>query len=182
MQKLELILTRRKNKAVLYWLAGVFMVIMVFLCVGALLHEFEWFELVIGVLFLFGVLWVMNALKNFYFNKEVKLVVESDGETIRFFNLGDSANIFNSIAAIKLSDIKRFYIVQKRTRYFMHNYYFEYESKGTLGSLLKEKVECFPSLFKSDDDGRRQVLAFIKQLNPEIDLGYQNIFQKLAKK
>lgn len=182
MKNLELTLIKRNNKFILYIIAGLFCTLGTILFLTNLLTEgFSWWTLVIGLLFVFGEFLILSRLYIYFTSKQVNLVIESDGNTIAFYNKNNSGKIFNRSEQIDLSKMGRFYIVKKRTRYFMNNYSYAFEEKGSKTSLFKTEIDAFPSLFEASMYDRDKVLEFVKNVYPEIDLGYENAWQKAAK-
>lgn len=182
MKNLELTLIKRNNKFILYIIAGLFCSLGTILFLTNLLTEgFSWWTLVIGLLFVFGEFLILSRLYIYFTSKQVNLVIESDGNTIAFYNKNNSGKTFNRSEQIDLSKMGRFYIVKKRTRYFMNNYSYAFEEKGSKTSLFKTEIDAFPSLFEASMYDRDKVLEFVKNVYPEIDLGYENAWQKAAK-
>lgn len=182
MKNLELTLIKRNNKFILYIFAGLFCTLGTILFLTNLLTEgFSWWALVIGLLFVFGEFLILSRLYIYFTSKQVNLVIESDGNTIAFYNKNNSGKIFNRSEQIDLSKMGRFYIVKQRTRYFMNNYSYAFEEKGSKTSLFKTDINAFPSLFEASMYDRDKVLEFVKNVYPEIDLGYENTWQKAAK-
>lgn len=182
MKNLELTLIKRSNKFILYIIAGLFCTLGTILFLTNLLTEgFSWWALVIGLLFVFGEFLILSRLYVYFTSKQVNLVIESDANTIAFYNKNNSGKIFNRSEQIDLSKMGRFYIVKQRTRYFMNNYSYAFEEKGSKTSLFKTDIDAFPSLFEASIYDRDKVLEFVKNVYPEIDLGYENAWQKAAK-
>lgn len=75
----------------------------------------------------------------------------------------------------------KFYVVRERTKYWMNNYSYAFEAKGAKTSLFKEEIDAFPSLYEASESDRNKVLEFVKNVSPEIDLGYENMWQKMGK-
>lgn len=181
MKNIEIILIKRNNKQVLYIAAAFFSVFGVISFAAAIIKEgFSWWYAIIGALFLFGALLVGSRLYMYYTSKQVKLVAESDGKTIVFYNQNDSGKIFNKSEHVNLTKMGRFYIVKERTRYLMDNYSFAFEAKGSKTSLFKEEIDAFPSLFEASEYDRNKILEFVKEIAPEMELGYENMWQKRA--
>ncbi|GAA5097297.1 hypothetical protein GCM10023210_32190 [Chryseobacterium ginsengisoli] len=139
---------------------------------------FSWWVLIIGLLFVFGVLLFASKIYTYLTSRQVHLVVESDGNTITFYNKNDSGKIFNKSEEIDLNKMGRFYIVKKRTRYLMNNYSYAFEEKGSRTSLFKTDVDAFPSLFESTENDRNKILQFVETVAPEIELGFETAWQK----
>ncbi len=47
--------------------------------------------------------------------------------------------------------------------------------------FFKTDIDAFPSLFEASMYDRDKVLEFVKNVSPEIELGYENAWQKAAK-
>lgn len=180
MKNIEIILIKRNNKLILYILAALFCTFgVIIFAVNFFKDGFSWWTMIIGSLFVFGEILIGSRLYIFFTSNQVKLIVEYDGKTILFYNKNDSGKVFNKSENIDLSKMGRFYIVKKRTRYLMNNYAFAFEKKGSKTSLFKEEIDAFPSLFEATENDRRKILEFVKSIAPEIELGYENMWQKL---
>lgn len=179
MENIEITLIKRNNKLILYILAALFCTLGVISFAANFFKEgFSWWTIIIGSLFLFGEILIGSRLYIFFTSNQVKLIVESNRKTITFYNKNDSGKIFNKSESIDLSKMGRFYIVKKRTRYLMNNYSFAFEKKGSKTSLFKEEIDAFPSLFEATESDRNKILEFVKSIVPEIELGYENMWQK----
>jgi len=142
---------------------------------------FSWWILIVGLLLVSGFLLFASKIYTYLSNKKLYLMVESDGNTITFYNKTDSGKTFNTSEVIDLNKMGRFYIVKKRTRYLMNNYSYAFEEKGSRTSLFKTNVNVFPSLFEASESDRNKVLEFVKSIYPSIDLGYESAWQKSKK-
>ena len=179
MQNFEIPLQKRKSKFILYILAA-------FVCVFAvisfvanmIMKEFSWWNFAIGILFLFGAGLILSRLYVYVTSKQLKLVIETNGKKMTFYNKNESGKVFNKSEDFKLSNLGKFYVVKERTRYMMTNYSFAFESKGAKTSIFKKEVDAFPSLFEATEDDRNRVLAFVQESAPHIELGYENSWQK----
>lgn len=181
MKNLEIILVKRNNKLILYVLAALFCTVGVLSFVPNIFVEsFSWWNAALGLLFVFGEIFILSRLYGYFTHGEVKLIVESDGKTINFFNKNSKNKVFNKSEAIELSKMGKFYIVKERTKYMMDNYSYAFETKGSKTSLFKEEIDAFPSLFEASEADRNKVLEFVKDVYPEIDLGYENMWQKMG--
>ena len=140
---------------------------------------FSWWVAIGGFLFGFGLLFLGSRMHIYFTSNEVKLIIESDGKTMLFYNQNDAGKIFNKSEDINLAKMGRFYVVRKRTRYLMNNYSYAFEGKGSKTSLFKEEIDAFPSLFEASENDRNKVLEFVKTVFPEIELGFQNAWEKL---
>lgn len=179
MKNFEITLIKRNSKLVLCIFAALLCAFgIVSFGSGLLIGGFSWWILIVGLLFVFGEVLMVSKLYTYFTSKQVSLVVESDGNTIAFYNKNDSGKIFNRSEDIDLNKMGKFYIVKERTRYFMNNYSYAFEEKGSRTSYLKKEVDVFPSLFEASLDDRNKVLEFVKNVYPEIDLGYETAWQK----
>jgi hypothetical protein len=181
MQKLEISLQKRGGKAIIYVGAAAVMSLFTLGIIGSMIHQFEWYFLVLFVLFAGGSAVVLNSLVQYFVYKNVKSVTESDGIMIKFYNTSDSGKVFNESEEFKLEEMGRFYVVKKRKRYLMTDLSFEFQPKSGLMSLLKEDVDVFPALWEGSEEDMKQIMAFVKSVAPEIELGYENLYQRLAK-
>jgi hypothetical protein len=137
--------------------------------------------LILLLLLLFAIYLVFNALIQYFFYKEVKLLVESDGQTIKFYNKNADGKIFNESEVLKLDEMTRFYIVKTSTRYFMKNYSFSFEGKSSLASILSDDVDCLPKLYKCTGEDRRDILDFVSNIAPHIEIGYESMWQRITR-
>ncbi|WP_298118528.1 hypothetical protein [Flavobacterium sp.] len=182
MENLEITLVKRNNKLILYILAGLFCTFGVISFGANLIRDgFSWWTGIIGSIFVFGAIFIGSKLFTYFTSNQVKLIVESDGKTIVFFNKNESGKIFNKSESIDLSKMGKFYVVRERTKYMMNNYSYAFEEKGSKTSLFKEEIDAFPSLFEASEIDRNKVLEFVKKVYPEINLGYENMWQKMGK-
>lgn len=179
MQNIEIQLTKRKFKVIVYMLATIFCVVTTVFSLPALIREFDWFVAVISGITLIGAGMFGYGLVQYFTYGNIELVVQTDGTILRFFNKSESGKSFNKSEDILLSDIKSFYVIRRSTRYGAKNYAFGYD-KG--GILSKEEINAFPSLFEATRAEMQSVLDFVKAAHPAIELGYENFFQKLAKR
>lgn len=180
MQQTEIRLNKRPGKFVLYLLTAFFCgLVTINSVVNLVASGFDWFVAIVGGVTLICLVIVINGLVPYFTHGTVWLVVESDGNTLRFFNKNQAGKIFNKSEDIALSRIKNFYVVKKSTRYLAKNYSFGYDKGGVLNH---EEIEVFPSLFDATPAEMQSVLQFVKRARPEIELGYENFFQKLAKR
>lgn len=182
MKKFEIILVKRSSKLILCILAALLFAFgIISFGAGLIAGGFSWWILVVGLIFVFGEFLMISKLYTYFTSKQVSLVVESDGNTIAFYNKNDSGKIFNRSEDVDLNKMGKFYIVKQRTRYFMNNYSYAFEEKGSKTSLFKKEIDAFPSLFEASLDDRNRVLEFVKMVYPEIDLGYESAWQKAAR-
>lgn len=180
MKQTEIRLNKRQGKFILYLFAALFCGLVTINSVVNLVSSgFDWFVAIAGGVTLICLAIVINGLMQYFTHGTVWLVVESDGNTIRFFNRNQAGKVFNQSEDIALSPIKNFYVIKKSTRYFAKNYSFGYDKGGVLNH---EEIDVFPSLFDATPAEMQSVLLFVKKSRPEIELGYENFFQKLAKR
>lgn len=180
MNTIEITLIKRKNKLLLYFPAILMCAFGVIGFTVELINKgFSWWIAIIGLLFVFGLLLLGSRMYIYLTSNRVKLIIESDGKTMLFYNQNDSGKTFNKSENIDLAKMGRFYIVKKRTRYLMNNYSYAFEGKGSKTSLFKEEIDAFPSLFEASENDRNKVLEFVKTVSPEIELGFQNVWEKL---
>ncbi|RZJ70745.1 hypothetical protein [Flavobacterium sp.] len=179
MNQTEILLQKRQAKFVLYLMAGFFCgMITIFSLIG-LIANFDWFVLAVAVITGSCFAIVATRLIQFLTYSNAWLVAESDGSILRFYNKNQAGKVFNTSEDIDLAKVKSFYVIKKRTRYLMYNYSFGYD-KG--GLMSRESVSVFPSLFEAGRHEMETVLHFVKSARPEIELGYENMFQKFAKR
>jgi hypothetical protein len=181
MNKLEIILNKRTAKGILYILAECFLLPTTIFLIIYTVEEFSWYKVVFSLLFLLGVLFVGKSLLEFFAYGQIKLVVESNGKTMSFYNTNSSGKVFNKSEEIDLTKMGKFYAVKKRTRYLMNNYSYAFEEKGSRTNLFTTDIDAFPSLFESTETDRNKVLEFVKINAPEIELGYENMWQRISK-
>lgn len=181
MQTFEILLNRRKGKSVFYIIAAFFFVVLLAMIVVTMLDKYAWWQLLLLLIFLIGAFITIKGLYEYFFYGDVKLILESADDKIKFYNLTGSNKKFNLSREIELEKISRIYSVQKTTRFLYKNYYYEFEGKSKLSKVFKEIIEVFPPLFEASDKDRNAMLYYIKTLNPEIEIGYQSIFQKASK-
>lgn len=181
MQKIEISLQKRSAKAALYIAAAVAMTLLTLFTVSTMINNFTWYFGLLFFLFIVGAAMVLNALIQYFVYKNVKSVVESDGTIIKFYNISDTGRVFNESEEFKLADMARFYVVKQRKRYLMTDLLFEFQPKSGLMSLLKEEVEVFPALWEGSEEDMKKIMAFVKSVAPEIELGYENLYERLTK-
>ncbi len=181
MQKLEIALQKRTAKMLLYAAVAfpiTFMTIGLFI---GMISSFVWYHLIVLAAFGFGIYLVYNSLIQYFLYKDAKLVVESDGDTIKFYNINAAGKTFNESEVLKLDEMTRFYVVETSTRYLMKNYSFSFEGKGSMASILSDDVDCFPKLYECTGEERRDVLDFVSSMAPHIQMGYESMWQRLTK-
>jgi len=184
MKKIEIPLQKRTGKYKLYLFGGIFITWMLLLTIGNLVSEgFNWSATIFGGLMLFGAVAIGMALYDYYKQKDPKLTVESDGTIVRFF-ISHADGQANKSKSIKLENMKRFYLVTKKTRYLIKDKSFEFEPKS---GIMKTNIEVFPSLSEIDEAGEAKVMGFMSEVAPELALGYYgsplaNLFNKSTAK
>lgn len=180
MKNIEITLIKRKNKLILYFLA---ILMCTFGVIGFAIElinkDFSWWIAIVGLLFVFGEFLLGSRLYIYFTSNQVKLIIESDGKTMFFYNKNESGKKFNKSENIDLDKMGRFYVVKQRTKYLMNNYSYAFEGKGSKTSLFKEEIDVFPSLFEASENDRNNVLEFVKMICPEIEIGYQNVWEKI---
>lgn len=183
MEKIEIPLVKRTFKFMLCILATLFFTFGVISFGTYLITDgFSWWALIVGLLFLFGVILFASKIYTYLTSSEVHLVVESDGATMNFYNKNNSGKVFNKSEEIDLHKMGSFYVVKKRTRYLMNNYSYAFEEKGSRTSFFKKEINAFPSLFESNEDDRNKILHFVKAVFPEIELGFETAWQKAKRR
>jgi len=177
MKKIEIALQKRSGKFKLYIAVAIFVAWMLILSVAALIsHGFDWSAAVFTGLMVFAAIGVGKALYDYYTQKDAKLVVSSDGQTMQFY-INHSTGNSNESDSIKLADMKRFYVVEKKTRYFLKDKSFEFEPKS---GIFKENIDVFPSLSDIDENGVKTVMQFVGETAPGITLGYYgSLYEKM---
>lgn len=179
MQQTEILLQKRQGKSILYILAAIFCSVFAITSIISLIREFDWFMAAIAaVTVILAGMFIFSLVQYFTYGK-IWLVVESDGKVMRFSNKNESGKVFNKSEDITLAGIKNFYVIRKSTKYGAKNYAFGYDKGGIMN---KEEISAFPSLFNATQQEMQSVLNFVKSSYPEIELGYENFFQKLAKR
>lgn len=180
MQQTEVYLKKRHGKFILYLFAAFFCAsVGISSLINLIGSGFDWFVAGVALVTLIGLAVTVSGLMPYLTYGNVLLVVESDGETITFYNKNQAGKVFNKSEAIPLAPIQRFYVIRKKTRYFSSNYAFGYDKSMALSN---GEISAFPSLFEATQTQMQSVLQFVKSSRPEIELGYENFFQKLAKK
>lgn len=179
MQKIEISLQKRTGKMLLYLPMMLVCIFAVIGLISSLIAESAWYYWVLLVIFLGGSFLVINGLIQYFLNKEAKLVVESDGQKIKFYNINEAGKTFNESDEWDLAEFKRFYVVEKTSRFLIKDRSFAFEPKS---GLLTTDVDCFPELWEAKEDEIKLVLGFVKSVAPDIELGYENIWQKMTKK
>lgn len=181
MKSVSVDLQRRKAKYWLFIMGLFFSACMLMAGIANLVASgFSWS---IGIFILFILLLVIGismSLYDLFKKKNPKLTVESNGETIQFYfshALGKS----KESKKIKLADMKRFYLVKKRTRFLLTDLSFEFEPKS---GIFKEEIDVFPELLDTDENGIRTILNFVGEVAPpDLKIGYGgSILSQLFKK
>lgn len=172
----EITLQKRKFKAVLLFGALIFFSLLIVPAIQmAISGAWEGFVFLAFVAFF---VWLFITRAREYLYKDVRLVIESDGQSITFYNINEAGKVWNKKEINELSKLTRFYTVRTRTRYLMYNYSYAFEGTGWLNG---EKVEPFPSLYDAPEQDRNSVLAFVKHVHPDVALGYESAWSKLTK-
>jgi hypothetical protein len=177
----EITLQKRTPKMLLYLAVAMPLTLMLIGLIMGMVFSFVWYHLILLLLLLFAIYLVFSALIQFFFYKNVKLLVESDGQTIKFYNKNADGKIFNESEVLKLDEMTRFYIVKTSTRYFMKNYSFSFEGKSPLASVFSDDVDCFPNLYECTGADRRDILDFVSNVAPNIEMGYETMWQRLKR-
>lgn len=177
MKKIEVVLQKRTGKFKLYIAGAVFIGWMLVISTVSLVsHEFTWTAAILPGLMLFGAIGIGKSFYDYYMQKDPKLVVTSDGQTMQFY-IGHASGNANESDSIKLADMKRFYLVEKKTRYFLKEQSFEFEPKS---GIFKEEIDVLPSLSDIDENGVKSVMQFVGEMAPEITLGYYgSLYEKM---
>ncbi len=179
MQKIEISLQKRTGKMLLYLPMMLLCIVALIGLVKSLVTDSTWYYWLLLVIFLIGSFVVVNGLIQYFLNKEAKLVIESDGQKIKFYNTNDAGKAFNESDEWDLAEFKRFYVVEKTSRFMIKDRSFAFEPKS---GLLSTDVDCFPELWEAKQEDIKLVLGFVKSVAPDIELGYENIWQKMTKK
>lgn len=178
MQKFEIPLIRRTGKSVFYIAAAVFNLFALSVLSVAILTNYGWWQLIILGLLLIGIIVCVKGLYEYYFYGNVKLVLESDGRSIKFYNLSSTGKKFLQSKSYSLDKIGRIYGVERTTRFLYKNYSYKFEGTSKLTKIFSEPIEVFPSLFDASKADRDAVLYHIKTLNPGIEIGYKNFIER----
>lgn len=169
MKSISIDLQKRKGKYRLFIFGLFFSAWMLILTIANLISSgFNWSACIFGILIAFLAIGIGMSLYDVYKKKEPKLTVESDGETIKFYfshSLGKS----NESKRITLANMKRFYLVKKKTRFLLTELSFEFEPKT---GIFKEEVDVFPALLDADEKGIQTILNFVGEVAPDINIGY----------
>lgn len=172
----EITLQKRKFKAVLLFGALIFVTLMLIPAVQ-MAASGAWQGIALFAFLVFAE-WLFIMRVREYLYKDVRLVIESDGQSITFYNINEAGKVWNKKEINELSKLTRFYTVRTRTRYLMYNYSYAFEGTGWLNG---EKVEPFPSLYDAPEQDRNSVLAFVKHVHPDVALGYESAWSRLTK-
>lgn len=177
MKEIEIALQKRKGKFRLYIVGTIFVSWMLLLAITALIsHWFNWSAAIFTGVMLFAEIGLGIGLYDYFVKKDAKLVVASDGQTIQFY-IRHSAGTSYKSDDIKLADMKRFYLFEKKTRFLFKEKSFEFEPKS---SIFKENIDVFPALSDIDENGVKRVMQFVGENAPEITLGYYgSLYEKM---
>ncbi|MBS1596257.1 MAG: hypothetical protein JST90_18235 [Bacteroidetes bacterium] len=172
----EITLQKRKFKAVLLFGALIFVTLML-IPAGQMAASGAWQGIALFALLVFAE-WLFIMRVREYLYKDVRLVIESDGQSVTFYNVNETGNVWNKKEIKELANLTRFYTVRTRTRYLMYNYSYAFDGTGWLSG---ETVDPFPSLYEATEQDRNSVLAFVQHMHPDIALGYESAWSKLTK-
>lgn len=169
MEQIAVPLQKRTSKFTLYTIAGSIMaVILAFSTAKLIADGFSGSTAFFSGLLAFGLVAVGMALHDHYKQWHPELVVESDGTSIRFF-IRHSMGTSNSSDSIKIGKMKRFYVVEKKTRYLIADRLFAFEPKS---GIANTNIDVFPSLAEIDEAGIAKVMDFVGKKAPDMALGY----------
>lgn len=169
MKTISVDLQKRKGKLRLYIIGAVFLIWMLLLSIINLFsHSFNWSATIFGIIIAFVLIGIAMSLFDVYKKKDPKITAESDGETIQFY-FSHSLGRSNESSKIKLSDMKRFYLVKKRTRMMLTELSFEFEP---IKGIFNEDIDVLPALLDIDGKGINTILNFVGEVAPEIMIGY----------
>lgn len=166
------------GKSVFYIVAAIFYLFTMSILVSAILTNYGWWQIIILGLLVIGLIVCIKGLYEYYFYENVKLIMESDGSNIKFYNLSSTGKRFLSTKNYSLNKIGRIYGVERTTRFLYKNYSYKFEGTSKFTKIFREPIEVFPALFDASKADRDAVLFYIKSLNPEIEIGYRNFSQK----
>ena len=172
----EITLQKRRFKAILLICATCFVTFMLIPAVSMALSG-SW-QGIFLFLFLCFAEWLFITRLREYFYSEVRLVLESDGESLTFYNINHAGKVWNRREIRDLPKLTRFYTVRTRTRYMMYNYTYAFDGTGWLNG---ETMDPFPSLYEATEQDRNSVLGFVKSVHPDITLGYESAWSKVTK-
>jgi hypothetical protein len=178
MHKFEIPLQKRRGKMVFYVVAAVFFLFIFVLTIGAAMKNYGWWQIVLMLLFIIGAVSTAKGLIEYFLYGNVKLILESDGKNIKFYNLSSSGKKFLETKSFSLDKIGRIYGVERTTRFLYKNYSYKFEGTTRLTKIFREPIEVFPALFDASRADRDAILYFIKSLKPDIEIGYQNYLQR----
>jgi hypothetical protein len=181
MRSFEVKLNKRGGKSVFYIIASVFLIFMLILMTKTIVANFEWYYGIFFALLLAGAYISLKGVYEFFMYKEVRLVAEADGEFLKLHCVNEKGKKFCYSEKFRIDEIARIYVVKQHTKFLYKNYYFEIVGKTKLKSILKGRLDVFPSLYDASMADINAVLAFIGSLRPGIQTGYENIFQKIVK-
>ncbi|MBS1625365.1 MAG: hypothetical protein JSS76_17365 [Bacteroidetes bacterium] len=172
----EITLQKRRFKAILLFGALIFVSFML-IPAFQMARSGAWEGIALFAFLIFAE-WLFISRAREYLYRDVRLVVESDGEAITFYNTNSAGKVWNKREIRELPKLTRFYTVRTRTRYLMYNYSYAFDGHGWLSG---ETVDPFPSLYEATEQDRNSVLAFVKMVHPEVALGYESAWSKLTK-
>lgn len=103
----------------------------------------------------------------YLFYKDVKVNVIINGGEIQFFCTNSNQKKFNKWN-YNLKKIKRAYIIEKTRKVFIKDY-----SIGFKTAKETENIHIIPDLYNIKQEDLGQILLFMKENNPDLELGYQ---------
>jgi hypothetical protein len=170
MKKIEVPLGKRSGRFSFYVLISFFIGWLLILAIENMFTKpFSGSSVVLAIIVLGVALAIGIGMYDYITKKEAKLVAESDGETIKFY-INSSSGKSYELQPIALSEMGRFYAVEKKARILMiTEKYFQFQPKS---GLSKEDINIIPDLFKIDKTGVAQIIQFVGEVAPEITLGY----------
>lgn len=146
-----------------------------------MVENYAWWQILVAGLMLIGLFVTLKGIYQYYLYGNVKLVLESNSITFKFFCLTGSNKKFNLSKEFKFADVSRIYTVKKASRFMYYNYFYEIEGKSKISKFFKEPIEVFPALFEATEKDRNSLLHFIKSIRPDIEIGFRSIYEKVVK-
>ncbi len=172
----EITLQKRRFKAILLFGALIFVSLML-IPTFSMARSGAWQGIALFAFLIFAE-WLFITRAREYLYKDVRTVVESDGQTITFYNTNETGKVWNKREIRDLPKLTRFYTVRTRTRYLMYNYSYAFDGTGWLSG---ETIDPFPSLYEATEHDRNSILAFVQHVHPGIALGYESAWSKVTK-
>ena len=180
MEKIDIPLKKQSDKFTMTLVAAALVGMLLATCIYNIFNE--GFNLVTGfqvgvVLIIF--IAVLMSISDYTKMKDGTLTIESDGVVMRFY-ISHKTGTANKSNSIRLENMKRFYVVNKKTMFIFTDKMFEFEPKT---GITKKRIEVFPSILEIDEAGFNKVMAFVNRVAPQIELGYNgfnlvNMFKK----